>query len=395
MPQPVEFIRVTRDERGVALPMALFTLLLMTSLSIAFLTLGQTEPVVSNNHMRGAQARVLAEAGVERAVWALTNGGLAPPGAATLAGSPYDGLTFLTVGTATGGFTVKITGVSSFEVLVETEGWTPSVGRAAVTGYDASDARSKAHRRVQTPVIKLPNFGDTPCALCVKGDLEVKGSASISSTADTSCGNKYGVTTSGTLCLGEACDPSDSQWGNSGSVNGSTDADPDDNQPDDYQRLVAASTFDPFTLTASQLDALRAIARDYGSYYAGDQSFNSSNRIPSGKPIVFIDGNMATSGNPYSGGTFNGWLIVVGSATLAGNGTINGMLYATDDIQSSSGTNTINGVVISQNTTNNSGIDTTTTGNMTINYNCANAKGNNNFAQGWFPKPGGWKEPSG
>ena len=378
MPQAHQIARVTRDERGVALPMALFTLLLMTSLSIAFLTLGQTEPVVSNNHMRSAQARVLAEAGVERAVWALTFGGLAAPGAATVAASPYDGTTALTVGAATGTFVVKITGVSPFEVLVDTEG-----------------RSSNSHRKVQTPVIKLPNFGDTPCALCVKGDLEVKGSAAISSIVDTTCGNKYGVTTSGTLCLGEACDPTDSQWGNSGSVNGSTDSNPLDNQPNDYQRLVAASTFDPFTLTASQLDALRAIARDYGSYYSGNQTFNSSDRIPAGKPIVFVDGNLTTSGNPYTGGAFNGWLIVVGSAVLGGNGVINGMLYSTDDIQSSSGTNVINGVVISQNTTNNSGIDTTTTGNMTINYNCANARGNNNFPAGWFPKLGGWKEPQG
>ncbi|MBI1735208.1 MAG: hypothetical protein HYR51_08545, partial [Candidatus Rokubacteria bacterium] len=357
--------------------------------------LGQTEPVVSNNHLRSAQARVLAEAGIERAVWALSTGALVAPAATTVASSPYNGLQFLTLGNATGGFTVKVTGVSSFEVLVDAEGWTPIVGRSTVTGYDATDVRTKVHRRVQTPLIKLPDFGDTPCALCVKGDLEVKGTAAVSSIADTSCGNKYGVTTAGTLCLGQACDPTDPNWGNTGSVNGSTDTNATPNQPDDYQRNVAGSSFDPFMLTASQLDALRALARDYGSYYAGDTTFNSSNRIPSGKPIVFVDGNMATSGNPYSGGTFNGWLIVIGTATLAGNGTINGMLYATDDIQSSSGTNTINGVVISQNQDNNSGIDTTTTGNMTINYNCANARGNNNFPSGWFPKPGGWKEPSG
>ena len=162
-----------------------------------------------------------------------------------------------------------------------------------------------------------------------------------------------------------------------------------------YTCNVAGTTFDPFTLTASQLDTLRAFARDYGSYYAGDTLFNSSNRIPSGRPIVFIDGNMTTSGNPYVGNAFNGWLIVVGTATLAGNGTINGMLYTTNDIQSSSGTNTINGVAISQNETNNTGIDTTTTGNMTINYNCSNARGNSNFARKWFPKPGGWREPAG
>ena len=391
-----EIAKRMRDERGIALPMALFVLLFVTSLSMAFMTLGQTEPVVANNHLRAAQARVLAEAGVERAVWALSTGAVVAPAASVVAGAPYDGLQFLTVGTATGGFTVKVTGVSGFEVMVETEGWTPSVGRATVTGYDATDTRSKSHRRVQTPLVKLPDFGQTPCALCVRGDLEVRGNAVIAALADTSCGAKYGVTTSGTLCLGSSCDPTDApNWGNSGSINGATDANPSDNQPDDYQRNVAGSTFDSFTLSTNQLDTLRAFARDYGTYYQGDTTFNSSNRIPSGSPIVFVDGNMSTSGNPYTGGTFNGWLIVVGSAVLAGNGTINGMLYATDDIQSSAGTNTINGVVISQNLTNNSGIDTTTSGTMTINYDCSNARGSNQFPTGWFPKPGGWREPAG
>jgi hypothetical protein len=386
---------VTRDERGVALPMALFTLLLMTSLSLAFLTLGQTEPVVSGNHLRGAQSRVLAEAGVERAVWAMTNGGVPAPAASAVAASPYDGLTFLTTPGGTGGFTVRITGVSAFEVLVDTEGWTPTVGRAAVTGYDASDARTRAHRRVQTPLIKLPDFGSTPCALCVRGDLEVRGSAIITSTADTSCGNKYGTTSSGQLCLGSSCDPSDSSWGNNGSINGATGTNAGtDNEPSDYQMHVAASTFDTFTLNASQLAALKAIAQDYGTYYSGDVTFNSSNRVPA-KPIVFVEGNLFTAGNPYTGGTFNGWMIVMGSISLGGNGTINGMLYATNDVSSSSGNNTISGLVVSQNESNTSFIDTTTTGNMSITYDCANARGNNTFPQGWFPKPGGWTEPAG
>jgi hypothetical protein len=382
-----EIARVTRNERGVALPMALFTLLLMTSLSLAFLTLGQTEPVVSNNHMRSAQARVLAEAGVERAVWAMTFGGLAAPAASAVAASPYDGNSFLTTPGNVGGFTVRVTGVSSFEVLVDTVGWTPT--------NDTTDTRSKAHRRVQTPLIKLPDFGQTPCALCVRGDLEVRGSASISATADTSCGNKYGTTSSGQLCLGSSCDPSDSNWGNNGSINGATGTNVGtDNEPNDYQMNVSTSTFDPFTLNAAQLAALKQLATDYGTFYSGDVTFNSSNRVPA-KPIVFVEGNLFTSGNPYTGGAFNGWIIVMGSISLGGNGTINGMLYATNDVSSSSGTNTINGLVVSQNESNSSFIDTTTTGNMTITYDCAKARGSGNFPQGWFPKPGGWREPAG
>jgi Tfp pilus assembly protein PilX len=63
---------IASDERGVALPMALLVLLLLTSLMIAYAMLAQTEPTIAHNQMRTAQARAQAEAGVERAVWALS-----------------------------------------------------------------------------------------------------------------------------------------------------------------------------------------------------------------------------------------------------------------------------------------------------------------------------------
>src|SRR5688572_19933712 len=62
------------DQRGVALPMALMALVIMTALVIAFSVLASTEPTIANNQLRVAQARALAEAGVERALWALTAG---------------------------------------------------------------------------------------------------------------------------------------------------------------------------------------------------------------------------------------------------------------------------------------------------------------------------------
>jgi hypothetical protein len=101
------------------------------------------------------------------------------------------------------------------------------------------------------------------------------------------------------------------------------------------------------------------------------------------------------SGNPYEGGSFTGWLIVNGSVNFEGNGVLNGMLYAVDDIQSSKGTNTVNGLVVSQNATNATGIDTTSGGNMTINFDCAKARGSGQFPKGWFVQPGSYREPAG
>src|SRR2546426_11751135 len=73
------------NERGVALPMALITLMLLTTLMLAFAVLSQTEPVIAANQLRVTQARSLAESGMEHAIWALSQGVIAaetiPPAA--------------------------------------------------------------------------------------------------------------------------------------------------------------------------------------------------------------------------------------------------------------------------------------------------------------------------
>src|SRR5262249_56133169 len=62
-------IRPFRDERGVALVMAMLTLLILSVLVIAFSFLSSTEPTIASNQLRVAQARALAESGLEQAVW--------------------------------------------------------------------------------------------------------------------------------------------------------------------------------------------------------------------------------------------------------------------------------------------------------------------------------------
>src|SRR5687767_1677857 len=110
-----------QDERGVALPMAMMTLLLLSSLMLAFAVLAQTEPIIASNQLRATQARALAESGLEHAVWALSEGAIARdnvPPLPVLAGSldtplpdpppaPFDGVTFVVAG-MTGGYTVAV-----------------------------------------------------------------------------------------------------------------------------------------------------------------------------------------------------------------------------------------------------------------------------------------------
>lgn len=54
-----------RDERGVALPLAMLVLLILTSLAVAYATMAGIEPQISQNLTSGVRARFLAEAGIE------------------------------------------------------------------------------------------------------------------------------------------------------------------------------------------------------------------------------------------------------------------------------------------------------------------------------------------
>lgn len=60
---------VMRNERGVALPLAMILLVVLTMLTITFMSLGSVEPQISRNLSDGARARQLAESGLE---WAMS-----------------------------------------------------------------------------------------------------------------------------------------------------------------------------------------------------------------------------------------------------------------------------------------------------------------------------------
>ena len=62
-------LKVARDERGVALPLAMILLMVLTLLTITFMSLGAVEPQISKNLSDGARARQLAESGLE---WAMS-----------------------------------------------------------------------------------------------------------------------------------------------------------------------------------------------------------------------------------------------------------------------------------------------------------------------------------
>ena len=61
----MRFRAVLCDQRGVALPLALISLLILTTLVLTVLNLGAVEPQISKNLSDTARARHLAEAGIE------------------------------------------------------------------------------------------------------------------------------------------------------------------------------------------------------------------------------------------------------------------------------------------------------------------------------------------
>src|SRR6266542_2124608 len=98
------------DQQGVALPLALLVLVLLTSLTLAFLALSSTEPTIAANLKGGEVALALAEAGIERGVWGIGN----PTAAAGLATplpnpvpAPYNGQQLVALGSRA--YTIAVT----------------------------------------------------------------------------------------------------------------------------------------------------------------------------------------------------------------------------------------------------------------------------------------------
>ena len=419
------------NERGVALPMALMTLVLLTTLMLAFSAMSQTEPVIAGNQLRVSQARALAESGMEHAIWALSagnvlpgeavpNGALASPLPSSPAPAPFDLGVFTSIG-MTGGYRVQVTATNPADPLdlrrdILSIGWTPT---DAVT-----DVRTKAHRRISARAHALPDLAlRAPCALCVRGDLDVKGNSLVDARTDGDCGGpqKYGAYTSGSLA----------QQGSS-SIKGQAGTNPNGNVPDvDYSAGEPESGFNGFAFNDENLDTLKALAKKNGTYFgpgfsgttdstgtaqtgtwSGSVTFNSSNKVKNG--IVFIDtvsgqnitpstlesqfASVGIHGNPFVSTDFAGMLVVNGRLSISGNMKIGGLVYVLDDLTyNGTGTGEIAGLVISQNVRNStatsiSDTDSTTGGNSRIKLNCANARGAGQAPRTFALVPGTYRE---
>lgn len=391
------WFRPLTDERGAALPMALFATAILITLVIAFSILSSSEPTIASNQQMVAQARAIAESGIERAAWALNNAtntnGLADPMPATVP-APYDGSAAvnvtLTSGTL-GSFRVTVAqGGATNERLVESVGSIPN------------DTSPRAKQRIRVTLIKF-RFPAPPAALSVRGELQVGGNTYIDSRGDTSCGAKVGTFTTGLTDV----------QGGSAEVFGA-DGNNTKNENTDILQNQPTAAFDQYLLTDDDIAALKAYAKSQGTYYQGSVDFRSSNQMPNG--VIFVD---TVSGQPMSNGSdpndqaqvairggaaasadgiFHGWLIVNGRLQIDGDFQMWGYGYVMNDLTyTGTGTGQIVGAMLSRNIqdTSSTTIDTNTGGNASIIYDCAKARsGGGMVPQTYTAKSGTYKEVS-
>jgi hypothetical protein len=119
-----------RNERGVALPLAMILLMVLTMLTITFMSLGSVEPQISRNLSDGARARQLAESGLE---WALSS----QIGNNDLNSSTLLGGSMTTNGVCGSGFTCRV--LATTQTL---PGLTSSQGTFGVTVRNDHDSIS-------------------------------------------------------------------------------------------------------------------------------------------------------------------------------------------------------------------------------------------------------------
>jgi Tfp pilus assembly protein PilX len=392
-------VRRHGSEAGIALPMTLILMALITSLTVAFLAFTSAEPVIASNQMANAQARAIAESGVERALWALSKGETLPSPVGALADplpapvpAPYDGSQYVAVG------------FGEFKVTV-TNGAATNERNITAVGFVPNHTNPIAIKKIQTTVthIKIPT---PPCAICAGGEqpagtsteIRIGGSASIS--ASLASGAVY--------CAGSV--PTAAAYAQ-GAIN--TNGNPNVTGPTPVTALAQnqPNTAFDFLFNNADFNTLRAYARSLGPdhYYQGSVTWTS----PPPNGIIVVD---TLSGDPLSPSSpsgdaasvdihgnwssgWSGWLIVAGTIQISGNTTLSGLIYAQNDVQlHGTGGGSVTGAVVSTNRVDSSStnIDTDDTGNAPVSYNCpAVRNGGGAVPINWFVKPGTFREVAG
>jgi len=396
-------------ERGVALPMALLGLVILSALIAGFSVMSAIEPTIAYNQLAVAQARALAEAGVERALWALSNPADAEgiPATFTTPPSPYDGGRLVPVvagGHPVGGFRVTVTnGPTAYERHITAVGFVPN---------DTTAGRRALQKITVTALNPQLIVKDPPAALSVRGELRASGSLRVDSRTDQSCGPKVGTLARGETSLEGASADIRGAGGDGTARNRITDAAGGviPAAPADIVKNASGAVFDQFSLSDADLNALRAFAKARGTYLQGTVRFGAGNRMPDG--IIVVDsvggGSLPSdlasvaidAGAPADpGGVWRGWLIVNGSLAVAGDVQLQGFVYAQSTLDArATGAVGVSGAIVSRNIRDlpGAGIDTGPAADLSIVYNCRDTlTGGGKIPARWSVKGGSYREVSG
>jgi hypothetical protein len=294
--------------------------------------------------------------------------------------------------------TISVTnGATASERNIIATGWTPT----------NTGTGPKVKQKIQVTVIRVNPFGNLPSALTVRGEINVGGNALIDSRSDTSCGNKSGTTSKGETGVSGSADVYGADGNNVR------------NQSGDAIQNVADSVFNDYTYSNAELDALKVLAKQNGTYFQGTVTFSASNKLPNG--IVYVDtvsgqnidrnGPNTTPTSDFASvdihgnsaldasGIYSGKLIVAGSLRIDGNFQMHGLVYTLNDFTyQGTGTGQIVGAVMSQNVRDVSAttIDADAGGNSTIIWNCQYVRTGGGQVSPYFNvEPGTYKEISG
>ncbi|HEV8643456.1 MAG TPA: pilus assembly PilX N-terminal domain-containing protein [Methylomirabilota bacterium] len=407
---PPAVLMTLRDQRGMALPLAMMILVLLTSLVAAFVAMSATEPLITANLKAGDEALGLAEAGVERTIWGLDHVGAPPAGASRdiPAPAPYNATQLIALGR--GGYTMNVTApppggwacatapFGSEDRCVVSTGYVVRANAPVPASPGAIPQGDLAGRRMlQVALTKFRNL-DPPGPLNAYGSVQMKGNSNVDGAAPQNCPPgtlKAGVTvTNGNTITTQGA----------AQIIGSP-----------AQQSLDPSEFNKFLFSYKELDFLKQMAQSGGPnmHYikptsSGQLSLNMTNM----NGLVFVDtvNGIALPTPPaapkatdlanvkITGLNNQGWLVVMGSLTLDGNINYQGLVYTLNDLSyRGTGGGGIYGAVISQNIVDpvSSNVDTDTLGNANVTYDCAAiATGGGLIPQGYYIAPGSWREAS-
>jgi Tfp pilus assembly protein PilX len=238
------------NQRGMALPLTLMLVMALMSLTMALLSYGTFEPAISRNLTDNSQARLAAEAGLERALDLLRNTtdwsqlvASATPENRTLAITQLSNVAVAGSGGATFTVTVRndtltsdafITGLTPVDTSVSSDQngalIVTATGTVSVTQSGTTTVRAT---KVLEAAVTRPPALPFPAALAFPGNeadvaftgntFEVKGGSAgkgfkMNGDADISCAAEYGIAVSTVL-------PTASPGGNEGTVEAAMDKD--------------------------------------------------------------------------------------------------------------------------------------------------------------------------